>query len=93
LVIITLKILFLINKAYQVQRKMKIRAMLIVAKVSCNMSMVQFNKLFGSFEMSLHCIASCIDTKLDIFTTKIVQKKPTEDTVYRETQLIRGLFL
>jgi len=50
---------------------MEIKAMLIVAWVSCNMSMVQFNKLFASFEMSLHCIASCRDTKLDIFTTKI----------------------
>jgi len=61
---------------------MKIRAMLIVAKVSCNMSMVQFNKLFASFEMSLHCIASCTDTKLDIFTTKIVQIKNQQSSLF-----------
>jgi len=79
-VIITLKILFLIKKAYQVQRKMKIRAMLIVAMVSRNMSMVQFK--FASFEMSLQCIASCRDTKLDIFTTKIVQIKNQQCTLF-----------
>jgi hypothetical protein len=62
-------------KAYQVHRKIKIRALLIVARVSCNINMVQFNMLFAGFDMSLDCIASCTDTIWTYIQQKLYKLK------------------